>query len=1117
MKHSPFITVAFVLMIAANANAQVTDRIVLGNDNSEKSHGLTMYCPDNVAITTNGLSGETGRRSLMFTANPFSCEYPDIYGGEFSFVLRVDPERQNYITLRTNGGDGVKENERYRVMVENKDLTNYSTSAVTFSETKAPGAFAFNTLLIPLAITKGKTNVVVRVRSAGRYYGYGTPSVFTTYQRKMTCDMPPIYDVYSSTNPVFSIKGEKVGQMADYTKAPEKSNVNLPALKKAVLETLEEAMKKQYNSADFKPAYGNNNFNVIECMAVGYRHGYYGGTTSSKMANKIRIALDSMVYINNLVKKGVDVKVSAIGSSATTQKASSGWGGLYGEQGFAVYILRKAGQLTDYFLDRQVDLGNGTKSRREQWIEIFKESLDYGCTLSGRRTITNQLLEGSYSVYGASLALYVLDPVRFHNAPKLGLRFMREALGLNEFTGVPANNRFDGELKDDEGYPTYLLGDSTSHDKSQNNWGEHFHTATHNGNGREEGWTCTSCYGNMGARMLDMYLATLDDPYIGTSAGGNGDRQMLQMAVNNQKIQAYFTYPSVDANGNRQIVGESVTCWRNRYNPGKNFYANIAVAAISGDEELLGHVLQSVRDGHFSLKDEYSVNLFPYYRRSYEIPDAIDKLIDFSTAHSSDFKPMPSTFGQPDYVVADEEDGIVAVKHGQEYLFVNFYSEIGMGQPSAAHIVNTNEIREINFRPDVMLMYESGKTETVADVYYNQNHRITYPDNPVMADGGTVYELPAYDKDGNSDTRRRLCNYYQQQLGRYLIAQNTTGIENYSLVVDYRIKGKAAINLKTGATVTLTDAITIQPMTTEVFFLVEGDADVVMPDSIDIPATKAKTLQTRVRELVEVLQDASCHLKPKADYGVYAFDAFLAFNSAVARANFIANSSRDDAEIANAASALEEAYAKFLASCPQVNAIEVPATLNYTQKLSQSGGLTISSKTGISSASNGSSLCLGIKAKATGYYTINIKARGAVADSYKPSIKLELLTVNEYVNPTATGKDLGTQAIAFNEFSNSDYKWKVHLNANETMVLKYTFTQTTTGRTVALGATTMTYDTLLGDANVDGKVDVADITATAAYILGSKPLPFSTINADANNDATIDVADITTTANIILD
>ena len=353
MKHSPFITVAFVLMIAANANAQVTDRIVLGNDNSEKSHGLTMYCPDNVAITTNGLSGETGRRSLMFTANPFSCEYPDIYGGEFSFVLRVDPERQNYITLRTNGGDGVKENERYRVMVENKDLTNYSASAVTFSETKAPGAFAFNTLLIPLAITKGKTNVVVRVRSAGRYYGYGTPSVFTTYQRKMTCDMPPIYDVYSSTNPVFSIKGEKVGQMADYTKAPEKSNVNLPALKKAVLETLEEAMKKQYNSADFKPAYGNNNFNVIECMAVGYRHGYYGGTTSSKMANKIRIALDSMVYINNLVKKGVDVKVSAIGSSATTQKASSGWGGLYGEQGFAVYILRKAGQLTD---DRKISV-----------------------------------------------------------------------------------------------------------------------------------------------------------------------------------------------------------------------------------------------------------------------------------------------------------------------------------------------------------------------------------------------------------------------------------------------------------------------------------------------------------------------------------------------------------------------------------------------------------------------------------------------------------------------------------------------------------------------------------------------------------------------------------------
>ena len=57
---------------------------------------------------------------------------------------------------------------------------------------------------------------------------------------------------------------------------------------------------------------------------------------------------------------------------------------------------------------------------------------------------------------------------------------------------------------------------------------------------------------------------------------------------------------------------------------------------------------------------------------------------------------------------------------------------------------------------------------------------------------------------------------------------------------------------------------------------------------------------------------------------------------------------------------------------------------------------------------------------------------------------------------------------------------------------------------------------LLGDANGDGIVDVADITAIAAYILGDAPENFNEQNADANEDGQIDVADITKTAAIIL-
>lgn len=57
---------------------------------------------------------------------------------------------------------------------------------------------------------------------------------------------------------------------------------------------------------------------------------------------------------------------------------------------------------------------------------------------------------------------------------------------------------------------------------------------------------------------------------------------------------------------------------------------------------------------------------------------------------------------------------------------------------------------------------------------------------------------------------------------------------------------------------------------------------------------------------------------------------------------------------------------------------------------------------------------------------------------------------------------------------------------------------------------------LLGDANNDGVVDVADITAMASYILGTTPAQWNATNADANQDKVIDVADITATAGIIL-
>ena len=59
-------------------------------------------------------------------------------------------------------------------------------------------------------------------------------------------------------------------------------------------------------------------------------------------------------------------------------------------------------------------------------------------------------------------------------------------------------------------------------------------------------------------------------------------------------------------------------------------------------------------------------------------------------------------------------------------------------------------------------------------------------------------------------------------------------------------------------------------------------------------------------------------------------------------------------------------------------------------------------------------------------------------------------------------------------------------------------------------------DAVIGDANNDKQVDVADITATANRILGNKDDDFFEFTADANKDGVIDVADITSIAQIIL-
>ena len=59
-------------------------------------------------------------------------------------------------------------------------------------------------------------------------------------------------------------------------------------------------------------------------------------------------------------------------------------------------------------------------------------------------------------------------------------------------------------------------------------------------------------------------------------------------------------------------------------------------------------------------------------------------------------------------------------------------------------------------------------------------------------------------------------------------------------------------------------------------------------------------------------------------------------------------------------------------------------------------------------------------------------------------------------------------------------------------------------------------DYVLGDVNMDGKINVADYTSVAHHIMGNTPEVFNKNAADANHDGKINVADLTAIAHIIM-
>lgn len=179
-------------VLSCFAQAQTVDEIILGNTKSEKKHA---FASDGSRVIVGGLD-EPARQLLPLS--PASWD-----GGTMTFTMKVDPDKQNYVTARLWGGDfSAGTGHNLVLYADGKQVgyrreSDYDLLNATETEPPAPGRFFYETRPLPLSMTKGKTSVSLKIAALGSIYNYGDK--WEKYQRILNEPTRGIYRVYTHT------------------------------------------------------------------------------------------------------------------------------------------------------------------------------------------------------------------------------------------------------------------------------------------------------------------------------------------------------------------------------------------------------------------------------------------------------------------------------------------------------------------------------------------------------------------------------------------------------------------------------------------------------------------------------------------------------------------------------------------------------------------------------------------------------------------------------------------------------------------------------------------------------------------------------------------------------
>lgn len=728
----PFVLLACFVLAFRVCVAGPTDTLRFGDRASEQAHEFAAEA--SAVETVSGLLGEPARRLLPGGAGP-----DDWRGGTARFKLKVDPAAPNYFTLRLSGDD-VSPSRLFLVvedqMVGYLHLGDVDLLEPGASEPQFPGRFFYRTTPLPEALTRGRTEIRCEIRSTGAIWAYGNS--LDKFQKPMTEPARGLYAAYVHTDAAFVPDTmEKQGNAPEDTPRSSPGPEALEAAKERVNREIEARL------ADRRPLNQMQMMFLAEAWHVRWTAAYH----NPEVILRVVASLDAFGLAWRTNPKLVQ------NDPATP---NPDWFGA-GPVGATLHWLAKP--LASH-LGEKVEGAPNHVTRRQLLAELLVAAREWNSR--NRRLYTNQsMIKDLYGIYYANRGLAVVAPAQAWPEEK-ALRYLYESVGLQPW-----------------------LGSDLPGGGSDKRVGEDYYQLTARGLTKELGYV--GSYGEVIDWATKIYDATRP------AFGAPGDEKIHAQLVKIALARAPFRHAAQDAEGKRALRIETFVGWRDHKYPGPVAYAQkpardgsaLDAAYATRDPRLVGYAQQMIADNQFfaSLQTVMAEN--SSLRITHGLlfaPDAYD----FIAAQPTSSHRMPMSAGAPDYVFTDEENGVIALKHGDEILYASLYwrARHAVNFLAAVHHITPTIERQAIVREEVRYTPSGLTYRRPASVVFgfgNGGSHLKYPGGSLPPSAHAGEELPiahvpegvAY-KSGQENVHAGKGDFYLLRYGDYLIAMNTS-------------------------------------------------------------------------------------------------------------------------------------------------------------------------------------------------------------------------------------------------------------------------------------------------------------------------------------------------------